>query len=762
MASCVFVDFIFASAALGVLLPVYACVTDFVSRIVTLHDCYEHVNMDTPHLKAYSENYAQALLQIALQQLYGMLSKVVLGIWQSVYPALFSMIKLTITYLHIARSRRKNHRKASPYSTLRISIVSVSLVYVVYWYFPSATSYAALRLAGLVLRLLVIIIVVLVLVCWFRKHQIIQQIGSNIYALFDKERNAATDLKPEPQPKQTDATESKKRPAYAKPTNTPTHVSSLKVEARQIQREEEEAQKAYYADPGQIGPSRSARQFPLSGSTTGRGWNAIRQDLASSAGHNAPLPTSIGRSPGYTSGYLMETPRQPIKTPRLARLSNSSLESRSASSELNLPTSTSDGLTQANKSVDVPSRTINNVSVTLPPSKDTLATPERTNKLITEVRVESNNLPIRAPKVVEEAQVARGEDKWVALLHRSQWKQKHKYRTVLKETKKIDTPAVVRPNSPMDANDDWDAADMSDMDEDEVHMEMDSRRSSPIGSPMVCSPTGSPRPMQVSSPMELSSPKQVPSPMQISSPVQVSTLVQASAPVPALAPVQVPAPVAPAVVVPTVVAEPAPGVRKIRELPRRKAGVAHSYRIDAPPSSTTPASNSTATIAQPTLPSRSGPSGSGHSGHNLHPAKPNALKRTYAIYIPSTGQALPPNSNPSASGASTRDPTPSKPNKLTKTTTFYAPPSKPTLRPRLDTPALGASINGRKLTNLSARSSIPEPGRALPRPGHLSSGPSELDSNTPKLGGLTRRPTPYVPSEPTLPPQPAPLGSGPS
>ncbi|KAG9127331.1 hypothetical protein FRC07_014815 [Ceratobasidium sp. 392] len=709
MAPFFLVHFIFASAALGVLLPLYACVTDFACRIVTLHDCYEHVNMDTPYLKAYSENYFQALLQISLQQFYGMLSKVVLGMWQSVHPTLFSVIKIAITYLRIPRSRHKNHRKPSPYSALRIAIVSILLVYLARWRFPAATSYAALRLAGLVLGLLFVVAPVLVLVYWFHKHPMIQQIGSDICTLLDKEPNV------------TDPTEFKKRPAHTKPVKAPTRVSSSKTDSQQIQREEEEAQKVHYADPGRIDPFRSARQFPLSGSTTRRGWNASRQNLASPGS----APANIGQSPEYALGYMMETSRQPVKTPGPAGSPYSSLSlpqpARSAP--------TSDGSTQANTSVDVLPATVSNLSVALPPSEGTLTTPERTNKLITEVRVESNNLPMRAPRVVEEAQVTRGENKWVALLHRSQWKQKHKCRALLKETKKVDAPAVVCPSSPMDTNDDWNAADMSEMDEDEVYMEMDSRRSSPIGSPMVCSPIGSPSPMQVSSPMELSSPMRAPSPMQISSPmrvsspVQVSVPFQTSTPVSALAPVQVLAPVAPAVVAPTVMAEAAPGVRKIKELPRRKTGAARSSRIDAPSSSATSAFNSTATVAQPTLPSRSGHSGSGYSGSDSIPAKANGLKRTHAIYIPSAGQALPPRSCASVSGASAHHPTPSEPNKLAKTTTSYAPPAKPTLRSRSDTLVPGVSIDGPKLTKLSSAFRIPEPGRALPRPGHPSSGP---------------------------------------
>ncbi|KAG9120082.1 hypothetical protein FRC07_004578, partial [Ceratobasidium sp. 392] len=849
-----FVRLILFFAVVSVLGPVYGYITDF-------HDFAEDADMDMARPEPYNNHYLLTLLETALQQLYRVSNKVILGIWHSGYTALLSIIKPAMADPRIARSRRKKYRKASPYSTVRIAVMSTLLVYLAYWCLSSIMSHAALRLAGLVLKLLTTIVLVVISACWSYKHPTIQQIGSDIRTLLDKERDTAANLKPEPQPKQVDnlrITESNKRRAHTKSTDAPTHVSSPKTSTSP----QRDAKRAYYADSGRIDPSRSARQFPLSGSTTGRGWNASRQGLTlhgsasmdsrmapesrkpvSLAGQNTPLSTKIGQSLPYALGYLMETPRQPVKLTRLAGFSNSSLASRSSLPEVGRSTPTFDSSTQANMVVNVPSPAVNNVSVAVPPSEDILTTPERTNKLITEVRVKSNNLPMCVPKVVKEAQVAHGEDKWVAvlrrsqwkqkvqavskktkkakksnaptivhaltapertnklitevrvksnnlpmdipqvvvkaqvacgedkgiaLLHRSQWKQKQKYLATSKKTKKMDALAVVHPSSPMDTNADWRGANLSEMDEDEVYMDMDSRRSSRVGSPMVCSPAVSPSPVQVSSPMEISSPLRVPSPMQTSSPTQVplpaqtSAPVQVSAPVQAPALVQVPAPVAPAVQVSTAVAEAAPGARKFKELPRRKAGVAHSHRIDAPPSSTFSASSSTVTAAQPTVPSRLGHSGSGYSTNDSGAAKANGLKRTYAIYIPSTGQALPPRSSTSVSGSSTRNLTLSKPNKLTKTTTFYAPPIKPTLRPRLDTPALGASLNGRKLTNLSARFSIPEPGRALPRPGHHSSGPPGLDSNTSKLDELTRRPTHYVPSEPTLPPRPEPFGSGPS
>ncbi|KAG9122104.1 hypothetical protein FRC07_001661, partial [Ceratobasidium sp. 392] len=156
---------------------------------------------------------------------------------------------------------------------------------------------------------------------------------------------------------------------------------------------------------------------------------------------NAPLSTNTGQSSAYTLGYLMETPRQLVKTPGLAGFSNSSLASQSPSSKLDRSSPTSSGLTQANTSVYVSSATTNDVSIVLASSEDALRGPERTNKLITKTRVKSNNSPMRMPKVVEEARVAHDENKWVALLHRFQ-REKKKYRTVLKETKKVDAPAA--------------------------------------------------------------------------------------------------------------------------------------------------------------------------------------------------------------------------------------------------------------------------------------------------------------------------------
>ncbi|KAG8737828.1 hypothetical protein FRC10_007755, partial [Ceratobasidium sp. 414] len=196
---------------------------------------------------------------------------------------------------------------------------------------------------------------------------------------------------------------------------------------------------------------------------------------------------------------------QRIQTP--AAPSTTSSPSHELLPELVPDTDTSDSSSELNTSSDERCE-INNVIVRSS-SKGCDTGLRRVRGLIS--RAQPKSSPLYAPKEITEVQVASGENKVAALLHRSQWKQKQKWWTVAKKSVKTQAPTGLRPHSPatepMDTAAVGAEADRCAVEEELMDTVLESRgRPNSEGVAPIWSPVVSPSPNQVSPPASLAAP----------------------------------------------------------------------------------------------------------------------------------------------------------------------------------------------------------------------------------------------------------------
>ncbi|KAG8736605.1 hypothetical protein FRC12_017531 [Ceratobasidium sp. 428] len=155
--SSVVLQAVFFFSALSVICHLYVYTADFVQRIVTMHNCHERVNAETPQLKSHSGFYALAILQIGARWLGRSLKEAIYETCRASLPIIQLGLSATIsrmpTPVGTTLNRLKPYHDWLPYSTPRLVVALICLGYLTFWALSLVLKHVVARLAGLALYL---------------------------------------------------------------------------------------------------------------------------------------------------------------------------------------------------------------------------------------------------------------------------------------------------------------------------------------------------------------------------------------------------------------------------------------------------------------------------------------------------------------------------------------------------------------------------------------------------------------------------------